>query len=428
MIKIYDYESMPVEKILERSFPTDNVADAVAAILADVRTRGDEALFEYTERFDRVKLDSLEVTKEEYEKGAAEADHELVEIMNQAAQNIRAYHSAQVRHSHITKQENGMVIGQRIMGVARAALYVPGGTARYPSSVLMNAIPAKLAGVGEVIMTTPPGPDGKVPADILAAARIAGVDRIFKLGGAQAVAAFAYGTESVPRADKIVGPGNAFVAEAKRQVYGQVSIDMIAGPSEILVVSDGKNDPEVLAADMLSQAEHDRNSSAVLVTVSVDEANAVSAALERQIPALPREEIARASIDNNGKIIIVPDIEKAIEMSNALAPEHLELAVEEPFGLLPLVTDAGSVFMGRYCPEPLGDYYAGTNHTLPTGGTARFSSPLSVDDFVKKSSFTYYTADALNAVCDDIAYFARREGLEAHARSALARQGKGENK
>lgn len=428
MIKIYDYESMPVEKILERSFPTDNVANAVSAILADVKKRGDEALFEYTERFDRVKLDSLEVTEEEYEKGAAEADHELVEIMNQAAGNIRAYHAAQVRHTHVTKEANGIVIGQRVMGVARAALYVPGGTARYPSSVLMNAIPAKLAGVGEVIMTTPPAPDGSIPADILAAAKIAGVDRIFKLGGAQAVAAFAYGTKSVPRVDKIVGPGNAFVAEAKRQVYGLVSIDMIAGPSEILVVSDGKNDPAVLAADMLSQAEHDRNSSAVLVTVSEEEARTVCEALEVQIPALPREEIARASIDNNGKIIIVPTIEKAIEMSNALAPEHLELAVEEPFGLLPLVTDAGSVFMGRNCPEPLGDYYAGTNHTLPTGGTARFSSPLSVDDFVKKSSFTYYTADALNAVCRDIAYFARREGLEAHARSALARRGKEESK
>lgn len=428
MIKIYDYEAMPVEKILERSFPTDNVADAVAAILADVRARGDEALFEYTERFDRVKLDSLEVTKEEFERGAADADPELVEIMKQAAENIRAYHSAQVRHSHITKQEKGIIIGQRIMGVARAALYVPGGTARYPSSVLMNAIPAKLAGVGEVIMTTPPAPDGTIPSDILAAAKIAGVDRIFKLGGAQAVAAFAYGTASVPRVDKIVGPGNAFVAEAKRQVYGLVSIDMIAGPSEILVVSDGKNDPAVLAADMLSQAEHDRNSSAVLVTVSREEAEAVSAELERQIPLLPRAEISRASIDNNGKIIIVPDIEKAVEMSNALAPEHLELAVEDPFELLSAVTDAGSVFMGRNCPEPLGDYFAGTNHTLPTSGTARFSSPLSVDDFVKKSSFTYYTADALNEVCEDIAYFARREGLEAHARSALARQGKEENK
>ena len=428
MIKIYDYESMPVEKILERAFPTDNVADAVAAILADVKARGDEALFEYTERFDRAKLDSLEVTKEEYDEGALNADHELVEIMNKAACNIRAYHAAQVRHSHVTREENGMIIGQRVMGVARAALYVPGGTARYPSSVLMNAIPAKLAGVGEVIMTTPPAPDGSIPADILAAAKIAGVDRIFKLGGAQAVAAFAYGTQSVPRVDKIVGPGNAYVAEAKRQVYGLVSIDMIAGPSEILVVSDGKNDPTVLAADMLSQAEHDRNSSAVLVTVSEEEAKAVSEALEAQIPTLPREDIARASIDTNGKIIVVPTIEKAIEMSNALAPEHLELAVEDPFAWLSQVRDAGSVFMGRYCPEPLGDYYAGTNHTLPTGGTARFSSPLSVDDFVKKSSFTYYTADALDAVCRDIAYFARREGLEAHARSALARQGKEENK
>jgi histidinol dehydrogenase len=424
MIRILDSASVPLSEILLRENAVSGVTDAVANILREVRERGDEAVREFTERFDRTRLDSFELTAEEYADGAAKADPRLVAVMEKAAANIREYHSAQVRGSSVVKERDGIVLGQRVAGLAKVLLYVPGGTARYPSSVLMNAIPASLAGVGEIIMTTPPSADGTVPPAILAAAKIAGVHRVFKLGGAQAVAAFAYGTESAPRVDKIVGPGNAFVAEAKRQVYGLVAIDMIAGPSEILVVSDGKNDPRVLAADLLSQAEHDRNATAALVTVSREEADAVSAELERQIPLLPRAEIARASIDGNGKIILVSDVEAAVEMSNALAPEHLELAVEDPFALLPLVRDAGSVFLGRSCPEPLGDYFAGTNHTLPTGGTARFSSPLSVDDFCKKSSYTYYTPEALDAVCDDIAYFARAEGLEAHARSALARREK----
>ena len=424
MIRILDSASVPLSEILLRENAVSGVTDAVANILREVRERGDEAVREFTERFDRTRLDSFELTAEEYAGGAAKADPRLVAVMEKAAANIREYHSAQVRGSSVVKERDGIVLGQRVAGLAKVLLYVPGGTARYPSSVLMNAIPASLAGVGEIIMTTPPSADGTVPPAILAAAKIAGVHRVFKLGGAQAVAAFAYGTESAPRVDKIVGPGNAFVAEAKRQVYGLVAIDMIAGPSEILVVSDGKNEPRVLAADLLSQAEHDKNATAALVTVSREEAEAVSAELERQIPLLPRAEIARASIDGNGKIILVSDVEAAVEMSNALAPEHLELAVEDPFALLPLVRDAGSVFLGRSCPEPLGDYFAGTNHTLPTGGTARFSSPLSVDDFCKKSSYTYYTPEALDAVCDDIAYFARAEGLEAHARSALARREK----
>ena len=421
MIKILDCENLTSAQILERTVPTNNVSETVRAIVDDVRTRGDKALFEYTERFDKCSLSSLELSRQEWEEGASKADPELVRIMRDAAVNITDYHKKQVRPSYIAKEEDGITIGTRIMGVARAALYVPGGTARYPSSVLMNTIPAKLAGVGEIIITTPPDKDGSVPPSILAAAKIAGADRIFKIGGAQAIAAFAYGTESVPRADKIVGPGNAFVAEAKRLVYGQVSIDMIAGPSEILIVSDGKNNPRILACDLLSQAEHDKNSTAVLVTTQKEEAEAVAKELERQIPLLPRCDIARTSIDNNGKIILVSDVKKGIEISNALAPEHLELAVEKPFDYLELVRDAGSVFMGRNCPEPLGDYYAGTNHTLPTSGTARFSSPLNVDDFQKKSSYTYYSKEALNKVADDIAYFARAEGLEAHARSVLSR-------
>ena len=422
MIKILDSALLPVSEILKRESAVSGVADAVASILREVRERGDAAVREFTARFDRTQLDSFELTPEEYAEGAAKADPQLVAVMEKAAANIRDYHSKQVRTGYVSKQDGGIMIGQRVSGLARALLYVPGGTARYPSTVLMNAIPASLAEVGEIIMTTPPSADGTVPPAILAAAKIAGVQRVFKLGGAQAIAAFAYGTESVPRVDKIVGPGNAYVAEAKRQVYGTVAIDMIAGPSEILVVSDGKNEPRVLAADLLSQAEHDKNATAVLVTVSRAEAEAVSAELERQIPLLPRAEIARASVDGNGKIIIVPDVAEAISISNALAPEHLELAVEDPFPLLNEVKDAGSVFLGRNCPEPLGDYFAGTNHTLPTGGTARFSSPLSVDDFYKKTSFTFYAPEALDAVCDDVAYFARAEGLEAHARSVLSRR------
>jgi len=308
-----------------------------------------------------------------------------------------------------------------VIPIEKVGLYVPGGTAAYPSTVLMDSIPAKIAGCREICIVTPPNKEGKVNPVILAAAKIAGVDRIFKVGGAQAVAALAYGTETVPKVDKIVGPGNAFVAEAKRQVFGVVAIDMIAGPSEILVVADGKSNAKFVAADLLSQAEHDKNASAVLVTDSMELANAVSCELEKQIPLLPREEIARASIDNNGKIIVADSLSVVIDIANAIAPEHLELCVDNPFDYLDGIQHAGSIFMGRYCPEALGDYFAGPNHTLPTGGTARFSNPLSVDDFVKKTQYSYYTEDALRAVAEDVAFFAHKEGLDAHARSATVR-------
>jgi len=349
-------------------------------------------------------------------------DPDLKRIMEKAAANIRRFHSRQVRNSVMLNEEDGVVMGWKVIPLDRAGLYVPGGTASYPSSVLMDVIPAKIAGVREVVLTTPPGRDGKIAPAILTAAHIAGADRIVKAGGAQAIAALAYGTESVPRVDKIVGPGNAFVSEAKRQVYGQVAIDMIAGPSEILVVADGKSNPAHLAADLLSQAEHDRASSAVLVTDSASLAQAVSDELERQLPLLERREIARASIDNNGKIIVADDLRRAIEIANEIAPEHLELCVDNPFDYLDSIHHAGSVFLGRNCPEALGDYLAGPNHTLPTQGTARFSSPLSVDDFVKKTQYTYFTRDALNRVAEDVAAFARAEGLTGHARSALSRK------
>ena len=341
--------------------------------------------------------------------------------MEEAAENIRAFHSRQIRNNFVISEKNGVVLGQKITPIHRVALYIPGGTAAYPSTVLMNCIPAKLAGCGEIIMVSPPTCGGDVNPVILAAARLAGVDRVFRCGGAQAIAALAYGTETVPRADKIVGPGNAFVAEAKRQVYGQVGIDVIAGPSEILVVADGKSSPRHVAADLLSQAEHDRNASAVLITDSPALAEAVSGELERQLSLLPREEIARASIEANGKIILTGTIPEAIEISNALAPEHLELCLDNPFDYLDQVKNAGSIFMGRHCPEALGDYFAGPNHTLPTGGAARYASPLSVDDFIKKSQFTYYTGQALSAAGGKIAAFARQEGLEGHARSVLSR-------
>jgi len=351
----------------------------------------------------------------------ASVEPKFLEILQKAAANIRAFHARQVRNSFILNEQDGIVIGQKIIPVDRAGLYVPGGTAAYPSTVLMDSIPAKLAGCKEVVMVTPPGADGKINPVILAAASIAGIDKIFKLGGAQAIAALAYGTESVPKVDKIVGPGNAYVAEAKKQVFGAVSIDMIAGPSEILIVADGKTEPRHAAADLLSQAEHDKLASAVLVTDSMDLALAVQAELEKQIPQLLRADIARASIDNNGKIIVADNLMQAIEISNQIAPEHLELLVDNPFDYLDSIRHAGSVFMGRNCPEALGDYFAGPNHTLPTSGTARFSSPLSVDDFIKKTQYTYYTRDALARVAKDVAYFATQEGLTGHARSAVIR-------
>ena len=422
MIRILKYGEVPNGEIFSRNMPTANVTDTVAEILRSVRERGDDALRAYTERFDGAKLDRLTVSEEEMAEALSRVDPDLKRIMEKAAANIRRFHSRQVRNSVMLNEEDGVVMGWKVIPLDRAGLYVPGGTASYPSSVLMDVIPAKIAGVREVVLTTPPGRDGKIAPAILTAAHIAGADRIVKAGGAQAIAALAYGTESVPRVDKIVGPGNAFVSEAKRQVYGQVAIDMIAGPSEILVVADGKSNPAHLAADLLSQAEHDRASSAVLVTDSSSLAQAVSDELERQLPLLERREIARASIDNNGKIIVADDLRRAIEIANEIAPEHLELCVDNPFDYLDSIRHAGSVFLGRNCPEALGDYLAGPNHTLPTQGTARFSSPLSVDDFVKKTQYTYFTRDALNRVAEDVAAFARAEGLTGHARSALSRK------
>ena len=422
MIQIMKYGQVPNTEIFARVSPTVNVEEVVAGIIADVRQNGDRALLEYNRKFDGAQLTQLQVSEEEMEEALSLVAPEFLEILNKAAENIRAFHSRQVRNSFVITDRPGIVLGQKVTPIDKAGLYVPGGTAAYPSTVLMDAIPAKIAGVGQIVMVTPPGKDGKVNPVILAAAKIAGIDRIFKVGGAQAVAALAYGTESIPRVDKIVGPGNAFVAEAKKQVFGQVAIDMIAGPSEILVIADGKSNPVHVAADLLSQAEHDKLASAVLVTDSEALAVAVRDELERQIPLLPRAEIARASIDNNGKIIVAEDLRLGIEISNEIAPEHLELMVDDPFAYLQEVRHAGSIFMGRNCPEALGDYYAGPNHTLPTSGTARFSSPLSVDDFVKKSQFTYYTAQALSAVAENIDYFANQEGLQAHGRSVMVRQ------
>ncbi len=421
MIKIMNYGEVSAEEVFARVTPTFNVEEIVSDIIKNVRSRGDAALFEYTERFDGAKLDTLLVTEAEIDEAMALVEPEFIEILKKAAENIRDFHEKQVRRSFIINDKAGIVMGQKIIPVDRAGLYVPGGTAAYPSTVLMDSIPAKLAGCPEVVITTPPGKDGKVNPVILAAASIAGVDKIFKLGGAQAVAALAYGTESVPKVDKIVGPGNAFVAEAKRQVYGVVSIDMIAGPSEILIVADKNANPRHLAADLLSQAEHDKLASAVLVCNSRALADSVSQELEVQIPALERADIARASIDNNGKIIVADTLDVAIEIANEIAPEHLELCVDNPFDYLDKIRHAGSIFMGKNCPEALGDYFAGPNHTLPTSGTAKFSSPLSVDDFVKKTQYTYFTRDALEKVARDVEYFAKKEGLTAHAKSAVIR-------
>ena len=425
MIQILKYGQVPTSEIFARTEPIINVESIVTEIIANVRKNGDAALYEYCEKFDKAKLNALQVSKEEIDEAVAAVEPKFLEILRKAAENIRGFHSRQVRNSFVINEENGVVIGQKIIPVDRAGLYVPGGTAAYPSTVLMDSIPAKIAGVKEVVMVTPPNKEGKVNPVILAAASIAGVDKIFKVGGAQAIAALAYGTESVPKVDKIVGPGNAFVAEAKKQVFGQVSIDMIAGPSEILIVADGASNPRHLAADLLSQAEHDKLASSVLVTDSDALAVAVQAELEIQIPQLERAEIARASVDNNGKIIVAENLMQAIEIANEIAPEHLELCVDNPFDYLDAIRHAGSIFMGRNCPEALGDYFAGPNHTLPTSGTAKFSSPLGVDDFIKKTQFTYYTRSALETVAEDVAYFARQEGLTAHARSAVIRTEEG---
>ncbi len=421
MISIYKYGEITKEQIFARTESAVNVEAVVTEIIDNVRKNKDSALRFYSEKFDKVKLDAIEVTKEEIDEAVASVDEKFLEILEKAKESIYAFHSRQVRNSFLINDKDGVVIGQKVIPIEKVGLYVPGGTAAYPSSVLMNCIPARIAGCPEIVMVTPPSRDGRVNPHILAAARAAGVGRIFKVGGAQAIAALAYGTESVPRVDKIVGPGNAFVAEAKKQVFGRVSIDMIAGPSEILVIADGTCNAKYVAADLLSQAEHDKMASAVLVTDSERLANEVSSELECQLPLLAREEIARTSIDNNGKIIITSSIDEAVEVANSIAPEHLEICVDEPFMYLDKIKNAGSVFMGKYCPEALGDYMAGPNHTLPTSGTARFSSPLSVDDFVKKTQFSYFTRDALGKLCRDVEYFASKEGLGAHARSAVIR-------
>ena len=421
MIKIFKYGEVENSDIFSRVTPKMNVCEIVSEIISNVRKYGDKALYEYCEKFDKAKLSSLLVTDEEIKEALSLVDDKFLEVLKRAAKNIRKFHEKQVRQSFIINDEKGIVTGQKIIPVDRAGLYVPGGTAAYPSTVLMDSIPAIIAGCKEVVMVTPPTKDGKVNPVILAAAHIAGVTKIFKVGGAQAIAALAYGTESIPKVDKIVGPGNAFVAEAKKQVYGVVSIDMIAGPSEILIVADAKSNPKHLAADLLSQAEHDKLASAVLVTDSEKLAADVQKELEVQIPLLERAEIARVSIDENGKIIVADTLDAAIEIANEIAPEHLELCVDNPFDYLDSIRHAGSIFMGRNCPEALGDYMAGPNHTLPTSGTAKFSSPLSVDDFVKKTQYTYYTKEALEDIARDVEYFAKKEGLTAHAKSAVIR-------
>lgn len=418
------YEGKPESRREIFSSETDTASEiesAVDSILEDVRNKGDEAVLYYTEKFDHARPDSLRVSREEIDAAYDAADPTYIAELGMAAGNIRDFHERQKTTGFEMKGRDGIVLGQRVLPLEKVGLYIPGGSACYPSSVLMNAIPAKIAGVKQIVMVTPPGKDGKIQPAILAAARIAGVTDIFRIGGAQAVAALAYGTETVPKVDKIVGPGNIYVATAKKKVFGSVDIDMIAGPSEILILADGGADPKVLAADMLGQAEHDRLASAVLICTDMKIAEAVSAELEKQIPQLPRRDIARASIDDNGRIIVVSSIEEGIETANEIAPEHLELCVEEPFKYLDSIRNAGSVFLGGYSPEALGDYWAGPNHTLPTLGTARFSSPLSVDEFVKRSSYIYYTKEALGKVKDKIIDLAGHEQLSAHARSVAIR-------
>ncbi len=421
MIRILNMSEVSRDEIFARTTGAASVEDVVTDIIANVRANGDAALREYSEKFDKVSLESFRVTPDEIEKARKQTDPAFMQVLRDAAQSIRAFHQKQVRQGFVMTERDGVVLGQKITPIERVGLYVPGGTAALSSTVLMDSIPALIAGCPRIVMVTPPGRDGCINPAILSAASVAGVTEIYKVGGAQAIAALAYGTESIPKVDKIVGPGNAFVAEAKKQVFGVVSIDMIAGPSEILVVADSTANPRYVAADLLSQAEHDRMASAVLVTDDAALARAVSDEIERQLVQLPRQDIARTSIDNNGKIIITDDLDAAIEVANELAPEHLELCVADPFRMLSAVKHAGSVFMGHNCPEALGDYLAGPNHTLPTSGTARFSSPLSVDDFIKKTQFSYFTRDALRKVADDVALFAGMESLDAHAKSATIR-------
>ena len=428
MIPILQFDRLAPEDILNRDIQAEeDVSAAVDAVLAEVKAKGDAALKAYTKQFNGVELEDLQVSEAELDAAWKGLDPEFIRTLELAAENIRRFHERQVHKDFVLTDKPGILMGQRYTPIEKVGICVPSAPAAFPSTILMNVIPAKIAGVGEIVVVTPPDQNGAISPEALAAAKIAGADKIFKIGGAQAVAALAYGTESVPRVDKVVGPGGIFVATAKRKVFGQVAIDMIAGPSEILVLADGKSDAAWVAADLLSQAEHDVLASPVLVTDSQELARAVQAEVERQLELLPRRGVARRAVDDNGKIIVTDDLEKAVEAANLIAPEHLELCVDDPFALLPRVKNAGSIFLGRSAPEALGDYFAGPNHTLPTSGTARFSSPLSVDDFVKKSSFLYYDQAALSPVAERIAEFARREGLEAHARSVLIRNEKGGN-
>jgi len=420
MIKIIKSNDFRPERV-RRNTTSSAITTSVAGIIADVIKRGDAALREYTEKFDGCTLEKFELPQSALDAAVRDIGAEFAGVMERAARNIEEFHRRQIREGFIMTPGNGVILGQRIIPLRRVGLYIPGGTASYPSSVLMNCIPAKLAGVSEIIIATPPSRGSRENTGILAAAKIAGADRVFTIGGAQAIAALAYGTETVPQVDKITGPGNAYVAEAKRQVFGAAGIDMIAGPSDILVIADAKADPILVAADMLSQCEHGEDSSATLITNSEELAEKVSIEIEEQLAALPRGKTARAAVDNYGRIIIVESLEKAFEIANDIAPEHLEIFLDEPFKYLEKVKNAGSVFLGRNTPEALGDYYAGPNHTLPTSGTSRFSSPLSVDDFVKKSSFTYYTDEALYNAGSDIVRFAEKEGLTAHALSVSKR-------
>ena len=421
MIKIYDMETLEEREILFRGGSGADVSAPVAEILRAVQERGDAALREYTLRFDGAAPDALAVTAEEVDQAAAQVEPAFLAVLEEAAEHIRAYHARQKRESFVMTEREGVVLGQRIIPLARVGIYVPGGTAAYPSTVLMNAIPARIAGVGEIIMVTPPGRDGAVNPHILAAAKIAGVTRIYKVGGAQAVAALAYGTETIPKVDKIVGPGNIFVATAKRLTYGQVDIDMIAGPSEILVLADDTAEPAYLAADLMSQAEHDRLASAILLTPSEDIARRTLEELDKQIASLSRQDIIRASLETYGAVIVCRDMDEAVAFANRLAPEHLEVMCDNPMEYVGRLDNAGSVFLGKYSPEPLGDYFAGPNHVLPTSGTARFFSPLSVDSFIKKSSFIYFNEPALRRASADIVAIAEAEGLTAHAQSIRVR-------
>ena len=422
MIPILKLKDLTDEQILNRDIQAEeNVSAAVDAVIANVRQNGDAALLEYTEKFDGVTLEGLQVSDEEIACAILQTSPELVDTIRTAAANIEAFHRAQVRQDLVLTDRPGIVLGQRYTPIEKVGICVPRSPVAFPSTILMNVIPAKIAGVKDIVLVTPPEKDGSVSPAALVAAAVAGVDRIFKVGGAQAVAALAYGTETVPAVDKIVGPGGIFVATAKRKVFGKVGIDMIAGPSEILVLADGSCNPKWVAADLLSQAEHDVLASAVLVTDSEELAQAVQVEVERQLSLLPREPIARKSIEGSSKILLCDSLEEAIDTANRIAPEHLEICTDDPFAILSRIKNAGSIFLGKNAPEALGDYFAGPNHTLPTSGTARFSSPLGVDDFVKKSQFIYYTREALEQVAQPIAAFAREEGLEGHARSVTVR-------